>query len=147
MAIVRTFAAGPKLLMLDEPTEGIQPSVIKAIGRVTRMLADRRTMAIALVEQFDDFAAELADQCLQLECSEIVMCGCGAQMAADRVRGRIVIRGGAAWRVGSPPARAGAAAPPLQDGRRRCDPGFPACRPRPAHQAGPLFVGCLALCA
>ena len=64
LAIARALAAGPKLLMLDEPTEGIQPSIIKDIGRVIRMLADRKTMAIVLVEQFYDFAAELADQYL-----------------------------------------------------------------------------------
>ena len=52
LAIARALAAGPKLLMLDEPTEGIQPSIIKDIGRVIRMLADRKTMAIVLVEQF-----------------------------------------------------------------------------------------------
>src|SRR5580698_1212581 len=58
LAIARALAAGPKLLLLDEPTEGIQPSIIKDIGRVIRMLADRGTMAIVLVEQFYDFAAE-----------------------------------------------------------------------------------------
>ena len=58
LAIARALAAGPKLLMLDEPTEGIQPSIIKDIGRVIRMLADRKTMAIVLVEQYYDFAAE-----------------------------------------------------------------------------------------
>ncbi|MFY8086314.1 MAG: urea ABC transporter ATP-binding subunit UrtE, partial [Rubrivivax sp.] len=51
LAIARALAAGPKLLLLDEPTEGIQPSIIKDIGRVIRMLADRKTMAIVLVEQ------------------------------------------------------------------------------------------------
>ena len=64
LAIGRALAAGPKLLLLDEPTEGIQPSIIKDIGRVIRMLADRGTMAIVLVEQYYDFAAELADQYL-----------------------------------------------------------------------------------
>jgi urea transport system ATP-binding protein len=56
LAIARALAAGPKLLILDEPTEGIQPSIIKDIGRVIRMLADRGTMAIVLVEQYYDFA-------------------------------------------------------------------------------------------
>ena len=65
LAIARALAAGPKLLILDEPTEGIQPSIIKDIGRVIRMLADRKTMAIVLVEQYYDFAAELADQYLR----------------------------------------------------------------------------------
>ena len=62
LAIARALAPGPRLLLLDEPTEGIQPSVIKDIGRVIRKLADRKTMAIVLVEQFYDFAAELADR-------------------------------------------------------------------------------------
>jgi energy-coupling factor transporter ATP-binding protein EcfA2 len=70
LAIARALAAGPKLLILDEPTEGIQPSIIKDIGRVIRMLADRGTMAIVLVEQYYDFAAELADQYLVMERGE-----------------------------------------------------------------------------
>ena len=57
LAIARALAASPKLLVLDEPTEGIQPSIIKDIGRVIRMLADRGDMAILLVEQYYDFAA------------------------------------------------------------------------------------------
>ena len=91
LAIARALAAGPKLLLLDEPTEGIQPSIIKDIGRVIRMLADRRTMAIVLVEQYYDFAAELADQYLVMERGEIVMRGRGDTMQADAVRQRIAI--------------------------------------------------------
>ena len=91
LAIARALAAGPKLLMLDEPTEGIQPSIIKDIGRVIRMLADRKTMAIVLVEQYYDFAAELADQYLVMERGEIVQRGRGADMAADGVRQRMSI--------------------------------------------------------
>ena len=91
LAIARALAAGPKLLMLDEPTEGIQPSIIKDIGRVIRMLADRKTMAIVLVEQYYDFAAELADQYLVMERGEIVMRGRGSAMAADGVRRRLAI--------------------------------------------------------
>ncbi len=86
LAIARALAAAPKLLLLDEPTEGIQPSVIKDIGRVIRMLADRRTMAIVLVEQYYDFAAELADRYLVMERGEVVARGRGATMAADGVR-------------------------------------------------------------
>ncbi|MGE5665738.1 MAG: urea ABC transporter ATP-binding subunit UrtE [Betaproteobacteria bacterium] len=86
LAIARALAAGPKLLLLDEPTEGIQPSIIKDIGRVIRMLADRRTMAIVLVEQYDDFAAELADQYLVMERGEVIARGRGATMEADGVR-------------------------------------------------------------
>ncbi|HYJ99102.1 MAG TPA: urea ABC transporter ATP-binding subunit UrtE [Burkholderiaceae bacterium] len=91
LAIARALAAGPKLLLLDEPTEGIQPSIIKDIGRVIRMLADRKTMAIVLVEQYYDFAAELADQYLVMERGEVIARGAGANMAADRVRERMAI--------------------------------------------------------
>ena len=91
LAIARALAPGPKLLMLDEPTEGIQPSIIKDIGRVIRMLADRKTMAIVLVEQYVDFAEELADQYLVMERGEIVQRGRGADMARDGVRQRMAI--------------------------------------------------------
>ena len=91
LAIARALAAGPKLLILDEPTEGIQPSIIKDIGRVIRMLADRKTMAIVLVEQYYDFAAELADQYLVMERGEIVQRGRGHDMHADGVRRRMSI--------------------------------------------------------
>ena len=86
LAIARALAAGPKLLILDEPTEGIQPSIIKDIGRVIRMLADRKTMAIVLVEQYYDFAAELADQYLVMERGEVIQRGRGADMEAEGVR-------------------------------------------------------------
>jgi len=86
LAIARALAAGPKLLILDEPTEGIQPSIIKDIGRVIRMLADRKTMAIVLVEQYYDFAAELADQYLVMERGEIIQRGQGANMEAEGAR-------------------------------------------------------------
>ncbi|MBX3637082.1 MAG: urea ABC transporter ATP-binding subunit UrtE [Rubrivivax sp.] len=91
LAIARALAAGPKLLMLDEPTEGIQPSIIKDIGRVIRMLADRGTMAIVLVEQYYDFAAGLADQYLVMERGAVVQRGRGADMEAEGVRQRMAI--------------------------------------------------------
>jgi urea transport system ATP-binding protein len=96
LAIARALAAGPKVLILDEPTEGIQPSIIKDIGRVLRMLARRglrggKPMAIVLVEQYYDFAAELADQYLVMERGEVVMRGRGKDMAADGVRQRMAI--------------------------------------------------------
>ena len=95
LAIARALAAGPRLLILDEPTEGIQPSIIKDIGRVIRRLADEglagAPMAIVLVEQYYDFAAELADQYLVMERGEVVMRGLGKDMAADGVRQRMSI--------------------------------------------------------
>jgi urea transport system ATP-binding protein len=86
LAIGRALVMRPRLLLLDEPTEGIQPSVIKDIGRVIRKLADRRTMAIVLVEQFYDFAAELADAYVVMERGAVVAHGAGAAMASDGVR-------------------------------------------------------------
>ena len=95
LAIARALAASPKLLILDEPTEGIQPSIIKDIGRVIRRLADTglngQRMAVILVEQYYDFAAELADQYLVMERGEIIARGRGADMAADGVRERVSI--------------------------------------------------------
>jgi urea transport system ATP-binding protein len=91
LAIARALAAGPKLLILDEPTEGIQPSIIKDIGRVIRMLAGCGGMAILLVEQYVDFAAELADRYLVMERGEIVASGLGNQMLADGVRAMVAI--------------------------------------------------------
>jgi urea transport system ATP-binding protein len=91
LAIARALAAKPKLLILDEPTEGIQPSIIKDIGRVIRMLADRGDMAILLVEQYYDFAQELADDYLVMERGEVVARGLGKNMQADGVRQRVAI--------------------------------------------------------
>ena len=91
LAIARALAPGPRLLMLDEPTEGIQPSIIKDIGRVIRMLSQRRTMAIVLVEQYYDFAAELADQYIVMERGAIVGRGAGRDMQADGVRAQMSI--------------------------------------------------------
>ncbi len=91
LAIGRALASQPRLLILDEPTEGIQPSVIKEIGAVIRKLAERGDMAILLVEQFYDFAAELADQYLVMSRGEIVQQGRGETMEADGVRGLVAI--------------------------------------------------------
>lgn len=91
LAIARALAAGPKLLVLDEPTEGIQPSIIKDIGRVIRMLADRGEMAILLVEQYYDFARELADEYLVMERGEVIARGAGKDMEADGVRQMVAI--------------------------------------------------------
>ncbi|HSO45468.1 MAG TPA: urea ABC transporter ATP-binding subunit UrtE [Rhodoferax sp.] len=91
LASARALAAGPKLLILDEPTEGIQPSIIKDIGRVIRMLADRGDMAIVLVEQYYDFAQELADNYVVMERGEVRAQGLGANMEIDGVRQLVAI--------------------------------------------------------
>ncbi|MFG0380805.1 urea ABC transporter ATP-binding subunit UrtE [Pseudomonas sp. zbq_18] len=91
LAIGRALASQPRLLILDEPTEGIQPSVIKEIGVVIKKLAARGDMAILLVEQFYDFAAELADQYLVMSRGEIIQQGRGETMEADGVRGLVAI--------------------------------------------------------
>ncbi len=99
LAIARALAAGPKLIVLDEPTEGIQPSIIKDIGRVLRQLADegleiagkKQRMAVILVEQYYDFAEELADQYLVMERGEFVARGRGEDMQRDGVRERVSI--------------------------------------------------------
>jgi len=86
LAIGRALASGPKLLILDEPTEGIQPSIIKDIERVIRALAGTGEMAILLVEQYYDFARSLANQYLVMERGEIIRRGAGADMDKDGVR-------------------------------------------------------------
>ncbi len=86
LAIARALAAGPKLLILDVPTEGIQPSIIKDIGRVIRMLADRGDMAIVLVEQYYDFAQALADDYVVMERGSVLARGRGVDMEQDAVR-------------------------------------------------------------
>jgi urea transport system ATP-binding protein len=86
LAIGRALAFGPKLLILDEPTEGIQPSIIKDIERAIRALAAEGSMAILLVEQYYDFAQSLADQYLVMERGEIIRRGAGADMEKDGVR-------------------------------------------------------------
>jgi urea transport system ATP-binding protein len=99
LAIGRALVMRPRLLLLDEPTEGIQPSIIKDIGRVIRMLADTglpvdgkpQRMAIVLVEQYYDFAAELADRYLVMERGEVVQSGRGADMEGEGVRARMSI--------------------------------------------------------
>ena len=86
LAIGRALAMGPKLLILDEPTEGIQPSIIKDIERAIRALAETGEMAILLVEQYYDFARSLADHYLVMERGEIIARGRGDQMDTDGVR-------------------------------------------------------------
>lgn len=91
LAIARALAAKPKLLILDEPTEGIQPSIIKDIGRVIRMLADRGDMAIVLCEQSYDFAEELADDYLVMQRGEVMARGPGSEMQSKGIRQLVAI--------------------------------------------------------
>ena len=91
LAIARALAAKPRVLILDEPTEGIQPSIIKDIGRVIRMLADRKDMAIVLVEQYYDFARDLADDYVVMERGSVLAHGKGANMEIDGVRELVAI--------------------------------------------------------
>ena len=91
LAIGRALAMGPRLLILDEPTEGIQPSIIKDIERAIRMLAETGEMAILLVEQYYDFAESLADQYLLMERGEFIMRGEGESMPRDGVREALAV--------------------------------------------------------
>jgi len=86
LAIGRALLTKPKLLILDEPTEGIQPSIIKDIERVIHKLAERGDMAILLVEQYYDFARSLADQYIVMQRGEILKRGRGEDMEKDDVR-------------------------------------------------------------
>ncbi len=91
LAIGRALAISPQLLILDEPTEGIQPSIIKDIERAIHSLAEEGTMAILLVEQYYDFAHSLADQYLLMERGEFIKRGTGEDMEKDGVRELLAI--------------------------------------------------------
>ncbi len=91
LAIGRALVTRPRLLVLDEPTEGIQPSIIKDIGRAIAYLRERKDMAILLVEQYFDFARELADQFVVMERGEIVQHGDRRALEGDDVRQRLAI--------------------------------------------------------
>jgi len=77
--------------VLDEPTEGIQPSIIKDIGRAISYLRDQGTMAIVLVEQYFDFAKELADRFIVMDRGEVVIAGTRETLDEDEVRARITV--------------------------------------------------------
>jgi len=91
LAIARALVTRPKLLILDEPTEGIQPSVIKDIGRAISYLRKKGEMAILLVEQYFEFARDLADRYAVMERGQIVLSGTRAEMVEDDVRSRLAV--------------------------------------------------------
>jgi urea transport system ATP-binding protein len=91
LAIGRALTMRPKLLVLDEPTEGIQPSVIKDIGRAITFLRQRGDMAILLVEQYLDFAHELADDFAVMDRGEIVMSGTRETFDTEAVRRHMTV--------------------------------------------------------
>ncbi len=91
LAIARALVMRPSLLVLDEPTEGIQPSIIKDIGRVIALLRGRGAMAIVLVEQYFDFAHELADQIAVMDRGDIVLAGARAALDVNDVRRRLSV--------------------------------------------------------
>ncbi|MBN9085839.1 MAG: urea ABC transporter ATP-binding subunit UrtE [Reyranella sp.] len=91
LAIGRALTMRPKLLVLDEPTEGIQPSVIKDIGRAITFLRQRGDMAILLVEQYLDFAHELADDFAVMDRGEVVMSGTRETFDAEAVRRHMTV--------------------------------------------------------
>ncbi|OUJ03396.1 urea ABC transporter ATP-binding subunit UrtE [Acetobacter cibinongensis] len=91
LAIARALVIKPRLLVLDEPTEGIQPSIIKDIGAIIAMLRDKGDMAILLVEQYFDFAFELADSIAVLDRGRVVLSGQACDFAAEDVRAHITI--------------------------------------------------------
>jgi urea transport system ATP-binding protein len=91
LAIARALVTKPRLLVLDEPTEGIQPSIIKDIGRVIALLRSRGTMAIVLVEQYFDFAQELAQTMVVMDRGDVVLAGKREELDEADVRRRLSV--------------------------------------------------------
>ena len=91
LAIGRALITQPKLLLLDEPTEGIQPNVIQQIGRVLEYLRDQGKMAILLVEQFFDFAHELGDAFVALRRGEVILRGPASDVTRDELLGAVSV--------------------------------------------------------
>ena len=91
LAIARALVTKPRLLILDEPTEGIQPSIIKDIGRVVERLAAKGDMAILLVEQYFEFARDLAASWLVMERGEVVLSGRAGEMDETAVRAHLTV--------------------------------------------------------
>ena len=91
LAIGRALVMRPKLLVLDEPTEGIQPSIIKDIGRAIDYLRQKGDMAILLVEQYFEFARDLADRYAVMDRGQVVLSGTRAEMVEADVRRRLSV--------------------------------------------------------
>ena len=91
LAIARALTARPRLLLLDEPTEGIQPNVIQQIGEVIRKLRERGDMAIVLVEQYFDFAFDLADRIVVLRRGEVIHSGAGDSVPRDELLSKVSV--------------------------------------------------------
>ncbi len=91
LAIARALVTRPKLLVLDEPTEGIQPSIIKDIGRTISYLRGKGDMGIVLVEQYFDFAKELADRWYVMDRGEVTLSGDRASMDENEIRRRMSV--------------------------------------------------------
>jgi len=91
LAIARALVMRPRLLLLDEPTEGIQPSIIKDIANVIGILRDRGDMAIVLVEQYFEFARDLADEFIVMVRGEVVLSGTSEAMNEQDVRRHLTV--------------------------------------------------------
>jgi urea transport system ATP-binding protein len=91
LAIARALVTRPKLLVLDEPTEGIQPSIIKDIGRAIEYLRDKGEMAILLVEQYFEFARDLSDRFAVMDRGQVVLAGTRAEMVEADVRRKLAV--------------------------------------------------------
>lgn len=91
LAIARALVTRPQLLLLDEPTEGIQPSIIKEIQKVIATLRNQGDMAIVLVEQYFEFARDLADHFYVMDRGEVVLSGCAADMEEEKVRALMTV--------------------------------------------------------
>ena len=91
LAIGRALITRPKLLLLDEPTEGIQPNIIQQIGRVIAHLRDQGTMAIVLVEQYFDFAFDLADSFVMMKRGTVTLAGDKSSLARDQLLAELAV--------------------------------------------------------
>lgn len=91
LAIARALITRPKLLVLDEPTEGIQPNIIQQIGEVIKLLRSKGEMAIVLVEQYFDFAWDLADRIVVLKRGEVTYTGLKSEISKEELLGQVSV--------------------------------------------------------